>query len=233
MSRPAVELRKVYKVYLLGKVKVVALRNINLKIMPGEFVAIMGVSGSGKTTLLNIIGGIDRPTYGDVLIDGVNTIYLSEDELASLRAKKIGFVFQFFNLIPVLNALENVMLPMSFNGGLSKAEMRARAKMLLNLVGLGDRLYHKPTELSGGQSQRVAIARALANNPAIVLADEPTGNLDSKSGKEIMNLMKKLNKERGQTFIVVTHDLEVASYAERIIRVRDGRIIEDKRNIKR
>ena len=229
MSRPAVELRKVYKVYLLGKIKVVALRNINLKIMPGEFVAIMGASGSGKTTLLNIIGGIDRPTYGDVLVDGVNTIYLSEDELASLRAKKIGFVFQFFNLIPVLNALENVMLPMSLNGGLSKAEMRARAKMLLELVGLGDRLYHKPTELSGGQSQRVAIARALANNPAIVLADEPTGNLDSKSGRDIMNLMKKLNKERGQTFIVVTHDPEVASYADRIIRVRDGRIIEDKR----
>ena len=226
MNEIPVRLVKVYKIYLLGSVEVVGLRNVNLEIERGEFVAIKGSSGSGKTTLLNIIGGIDRPTSGSVYIEGVNTVYLNEQELARMRAEKIGFVFQFFNLINCLTALENVMLPMTFtrHNGINK---RKRARELLELVGLGDRINHKPYELSGGQRQRVAIARALANNPAIILADEPTGNLDSKSGMEIINLMKKLNREQKQTFLIVTHDPKVASAADRIIEMLDGKIIRD------
>ena len=218
-----VELKGVTKVYRLGKVFVPALRGINLDIRKGEFISIMGPSGSGKTTLMNIIGCLDRPTEGKVLIEGKNVAELSDDELARIRREKIGFVFQQFNLIPRLTALENVALPMWF-AGINKRERERRAKKLLELVGLGDRIKHKPAELSGGERQRVSIARALANNPEIILADEPTGNLDTKSGKEIMKILKKLNK-KGKTIVLVTHDEIFAKEAERIIRIRDGKLI--------
>lgn len=220
-----IELKGVTKIYKMDKVLVPALRGINLKIRKGEFVSIMGPSGSGKTTLMNLIGCLDRPTEGEIYILNKNVAKLGDDELAKLRREKIGFVFQQFNLIPRLTALENVELPMWF-AGLSKKKRRERAIELLKLVGLEKRINHKPAELSGGERQRVSIARALANNPEIILADEPTGNLDTKTGKEIMEILKDLNKQ-GKTIVLVTHDETFAKEAERIIKIRDGRLLND------
>ncbi|MHA1275676.1 MAG: ABC transporter ATP-binding protein [Candidatus Helarchaeota archaeon] len=228
MTKPIVILKNISKVYDLGEVKVHALRSINLTIREQEFSCIMGPSGSGKTTLLNMVGALDLPTSGRVIVDGVDITDFSEGEISDTRCIKIGFIFQFFNLVPLLTAIENIELPMLFAGRLPAREARERAKELLNLVGLGDRLYHRPAELSGGQQQRVAIARAFANNPAIVLADEPSGNLDRITGIEILQLMKRLNREEGQTFIIVTHDPAVAGIAERVIYVIDGRIARDR-----
>ena len=220
-----VELVNVVKVYRLGEgVEVPALRGVSLKIDKGEFVSVQGPSGSGKTTLLNMIGGLDKPTKGRVIIDGVDITNLGEKELAHFRREKIGFIFQTYNLVPLLTALENVELPMMLSGKFSESEVRRRAEELLALVGLEKRMHHRPTQLSGGEQQRVAIARALANEPAIILADEPTGNLDQVSGQRIINLMKNLNETLNQTFIIVTHDPMVAEQTERKFYLVDGKI---------
>lgn len=219
-SLPVVEVSNVRKSYLLGSLEVPALSGINLKIERGEFLAIMGPSGSGKSTLMNIIGCIDRPTEGQVLINGTDLQRMSDEELARLRGLEIGFVFQTFNLIPRLTAFENVLLPTFANSQIS-GDPQKRAKDLLKLMGLQDRMHHKPGELSGGQAQRVSIARALINDPAILLADEPTGNLDSRTGAEILRIFVDLNTE-GRTVVIVTHDPEIAKYADRVILVKDG-----------
>ncbi len=219
--KPLIELNHVYKIYGKGDAKVNAIVDVSLKIHRGEFVCIMGPSGSGKSTLMHIIGCLDSPTRGTVYINGKNASKLSERDLAKIRANEIGFVFQAFNLFPRLNALENVMIPMNFSNIKNKRE---RAMHLLEIMGLRGREYHKPSELSGGQKQRVAIARALANNPPIILADEPTGSLDTKSGNDVMKILKKLNEE-GKTIILVTHDKSLSRYAERIIHIKDGKII--------
>ena len=207
-KEPLILAQDLHKDYILKGEVVHALRGIDLEVERGEYLSIMGPSGSGKTTLFNLIGGIDRPTKGKIIIDGVDLSTMSPKELAWLRSRKIGYIFQTFNLIPVLSALENVMLPMTF-AGVEREERMRRAKELLELVGLGDRLHHKPAELSGGQQQRVAIARALANDPAIILADEPTGNLDLHTGQEIIGILRRLNRERGVTVITATHDLKM------------------------
>jgi putative ABC transport system ATP-binding protein len=211
------------KTYDMGEVEVHALRGVDLEIEKGDFVAVMGPSGSGKSTLLHMLGGLDKPTSGRVFIDDQDISRLSEDDLARMRSRKIGFVYQFHNLLPTLTALENVELPMIFNGTKVK-ERRTKAKELLESVGLGDRVDHLPTQLSGGQQQRVAVARALANDPSIILGDEPTGELDSKSGAEVMTLLKRLNEEKELTLVIVTHDSAVAKKAGRIIHVMDGKI---------
>jgi len=218
----AVEL---YKSYRLGKVTVPALRGASLEVREGEFVAIIGPSGSGKTTLLNILGLLDTPDSGELYIDGRSVIGLDDDELSEMRLWKIGFVFQHYNLIPILTALENVEVPMILARVPPKRRVE-RARQLLRMVGIPHMENHKPTEMSGGQQQRVAIARALTNEPSIILADEPTGNLDTKSSEEIVNLMRTLNREKGTTFVVVTHDLDVARKADRILRIRDGKLYE-------
>jgi len=215
-----IKVEKLRKTYLMGKVELEVLKGVNLAVKKGEILSIMGPSGSGKSTLLHIMGCLDKPTSGNVYIDGVDVSTMSNEELAEIRSRKVGFVFQFFYLIPTLTALENVELPMIFNGS-PKEERIQRAAELLELVGVGDRASHKPSELSGGERQRVAIARALANDPKIIFADEPTGNLDSKSGEDIIKLLTKLNK-KGYTVVVVTHDANIAKHAGRIAHIRDG-----------
>lgn len=227
MSETVLEIEGLTKTYLLGKRRVPALSNLSLQVKKGEFITIMGPSGSGKTTLLNVMGCIDKPTSGKVLLDNVNVASMSESQLYKIRRSKIGFVFQSFNLLPYLNAIENVELPME-NTNKTKAQRRERAKELLALVGLSGREEHRPQRLSQGEQQRVAIARALANNPAIIFADEPTGNLDLKNKQEIVKLLANLNLNQGTTIIVVTHDGQVAARTERILFLSDGRITREK-----
>lgn len=233
VSEFVVRTRDVQKIYLMGKVEVHALRGVTLDIKRGEYISIMGPSGSGKSTLFNMIGGLDKPTSGSVYINEVDLAQLDAYELAWLRCRTIGYIFQTFNLIPVMTALENVTLPMIF-AGVPEDERRDRGMELLKRVGLAERWNHKPFELSGGQQQRVAIARALANDPAIILADEPTGNLDLKTGKEIIELLKELNQEKGVTIISATHDLKMIDVSDRVIWIRDGQIarIEDRSKIR-
>jgi putative ABC transport system ATP-binding protein len=220
MDDPVIQAENLTKVYRMGDVEVHALRGLSLQIGRGEVVAIMGPSGSGKSTLMNIIGCLDRPTTGEYVLDGERVSSLKDDQLAEIRNRKVGFVFQSFNLLSRTTALSNVELPMRY--ARIGRERRDRARVALEAVGLGDRIHHKPNELSGGQQQRVAIARALVNNPAIILADEPTGNLDTKSGEEIMQLLLKINLERKATLIIVTHDPDVAAMTQRAIHIRDG-----------
>ncbi len=221
----AVNLTKTYK---MGAVEVHALRGLSMNVTRGEVVAIMGPSGSGKSTLMNIIGCLDHPTSGTYVIDGEHVSDLSGDRLADIRNRKVGFVFQSFNLLSRTTALSNVELPLRYSG--ANHNRRERARSALEAVGLADRIYHHPNELSGGQQQRVAIARALVNNPAILLADEPTGNLDSQSGVEIIDLLLNLNKERGTTLVIVTHDPNVAAHTQRVIHIRDGVVDEGIKN---
>jgi putative ABC transport system ATP-binding protein len=223
-----VEAVNLKKTYMLGKVPVNALRGVNLKVESGDFLAVLGPSGSGKSTLLNLIGALDKPTEGKMLIEGVDVSTLNDNQLADLR-RRIGFVFQFFNLIPRFPARENVELSMSI-ADMSRAERRKQAEDLLETVGLKERMNHKPAELSGGEQQRVAIARALANNPRFLLMDEPTGNIDSKAASDIIRLVKGLNEEKGVTIIMVTHDQRLASQANRTLQMFDGLIIQEKVN---
>ncbi|MGQ9586375.1 MAG: ABC transporter ATP-binding protein [Anaerolineae bacterium] len=223
---PLILLRDITKVYRMGTVEVRALQGISLDIKQGELVSIMGPSGSGKSTLMNVIGCLDLPTSGTYRLEGVNVQDLDDNQLAEIRNRRIGFVFQNFNLLPRTNALENVMLPLTY-AGVPGRERRRRATEALESVGLGDRLRHRPSELSGGEQQRVAIARALVMRPSIILADEPTGNLDSKSGAEIVEIFQRLNEESGITVVFVTHDPGVAGCTRRIIRLHDGRVIAD------
>lgn len=225
MNDWVIEARDLTKTYRMGAVEVNALCGVTFKIRRGEVLAIMGPSGSGKSTLMNLLGCLDRPTSGEYILDGETISNLSDDQLAAIRNHKVGFVFQNFNLLPRATALANVELPMRY-AGLGRGRVE-RARQALVAVGLEDRLHHRPTELSGGQQQRVAIARALVNNPAIIMADEPTGNLDSKSGKEIMNLLLSLNRERGTTLIIVTHDPSVAERTQRILHLKDGLLEND------
>ena len=224
MKQSLIKLKEVSKIYGKEMAEVRALQDVSVEINKGEFVAIMGPSGSGKSTFMNIVGCLDIPNKGKIFLENRNISLLEESELAQIRGKKIGFVFQQFNLIPTFNALENVMLPMIFQN-IPKKVREKRALDLLNQVGLKKRIKHLPSELSGGEQQRIAIARALANDPEIILADEPTGNLDSKTGKEIIIILKELNK-KGKTIIVVTHDNDIAKCARKIIKLKDGRIIK-------
>lgn len=215
-----IEARELTKTYTMGEIEVRALRGVSFNVKRGEVIAIMGPSGSGKSTMMNTIGCLDRPTSGEYILDGESVAQMNDDQLAGVRNRKIGFVFQSFNLLSRLTALGNVELPLRY-AGLTHGR-RERAQKALEAVGLADRVHHRPYELSGGQQQRVAVARALVNNPAIIMADEPTGNLDSKVGKEIMNLLLSLNKELGTTLIIVTHDPKIAEQTRRVIRLRDG-----------
>ncbi|MFZ5968214.1 MAG: ABC transporter ATP-binding protein [Bacillota bacterium] len=221
-----IKIQRLRKVYKMGTIEVEALRDVDIDIAPGEFVAVMGPSGSGKSTLMNILGCLDRPSDGKYQLDGEKIETLNDIQLAAIRNKKIGFVFQSFNLLPRITALSNVELPMMYAGVPAK-ERKEKALAALEKVGLSDRVDHRSNELSGGQRQRVAIARSLVNNPSIILADEPTGNLDSKSGEEIMGIFQELNDE-GATIVLVTHEPEIAQHAKRIIAFRDGKLIEDK-----
>jgi len=225
MSEYVIDINSLTKIYQTGKTDFKALNNVTLKIRKGDFVAIMGPSGSGKSTLMNIIGCLDRPTSGTVIIDRENISIVSDNELAEIRGRKIGFIFQKFNLIPTMNALKNIALPMVFLGG-TKADRDQRAAELLGKVGLTNWATHLPSELSGGQQQRIAIARALSNNPSIILADEPTGNLDTKTGEQIMELLVALNKE-GKTILLVTHAIALKRFANRVINMLDGEVSEE------
>jgi putative ABC transport system ATP-binding protein len=223
---PVIKLENIYKRYRLGKVDLEAIRGISLEINPGSFVVIMGPSGSGKSTLLNMLGCLDIPTTGKIFLKGEDVAKMSENKLAQLRGRTIGFIFQEFNLIPNLTALENVTLPMIFQG-ISEKQRKERAIELLASLGLENRVNHQPSELSGGERQRVAIARAFANNPEVVIADEPTGNLDSTTGKKIMEILVNLHKNEGKTLVVVTHDPNIAQYSQEVIDIKDGQIIKN------
>jgi len=225
-ARIVIKVDNVWEVYQMGKVQVPALRGLNLQVKEKEFLAIMGPSGSGKSTAMHIIGCLDIPTKGEVYLDSKNIAKMTESELATIRGKKIGFVFQHFNLIPTLTALENVMLPMIFQN-VPDEKKKSRSMALLKRVGLTERMNHHPSELSGGEQQRVAIARALANDPEIILGDEPTGNLDSKNGEMVMQLLSDLHEKEKKTIIIITHENEVADYAERKLILRDGKLIKD------
>jgi putative ABC transport system ATP-binding protein len=224
-SNNMIEIKNLTRLFRTGGQEVRAVDDMNFKIQEGEFIVIMGPSGSGKTTLLNLLGGLDRPTEGKILVDGENIARFDAETMSLYRRQTIGFIFQSFNLLSLHNALENVCLPMIWRGD-KGAIRKERAKKLLASVGLAERLYFKPNQLSGGEKQRVSIARALANNPKIILADEPTGNLDSKTGLEIIKLLKEINQELGVTIIVITHDADIARVADRIIRLKDGRIVK-------
>jgi len=224
-----VQVENLTKIYGSGETAITALDHVNLRVEANEFVAVMGPSGCGKSTLLHLIGGLDRPTEGSVQIDGQVLARLSDDALSKLRRRKIGFVFQFFNLIPILTAVENAALPLLLDGA-NSAQAKQKAVEWLTKVGLGARLHSRPDQLSAGQQQRVAIARALITEPVLVLADEPTGNLDTKSSDEIATLLRQVAKEWGRSVLMVTHDPHIASYAERIVLMRDGKIVEDRRN---
>lgn len=229
MSKPVIHLDNVWKTYRMGDVEVNALQGLSLEVNKGEFLAIMGPSGSGKSTAVNMIGCLDVPTTGKIILDGHDISRLTESELAQIRGRKIGFIFQQFNLIPTLTALENVTLPMIFQG--TEEEKRiAAATRLLEMVELGERMHHKPTELSGGQQQRVAIARALSNNPEVIIADEPTGNLDSKTGAIVIDFLKRLHKKEGKTIVMVTHDSNLSKHAERTEFLKDGKIVKSLNN---
>jgi putative ABC transport system ATP-binding protein len=221
-----IEAQNLTKIYQMGQIEVHALQDVSLQIRQGELLSIMGPSGSGKSTLMNILGCLDQPTSGEYYLEGVDVAQLDDNQLAQIRGKKIGFVFQSFNLLPRTNALNNVELPLIYNG-MARRERHKRAATALEMVGLGDRLHHKPNELSGGQQQRVAIARALVSRPAIIMADEPTGNLDSKSSAELMVIFQRLNQEQGITIIFVTHESDIARHTHRIVRLADGRVVDD------
>jgi putative ABC transport system ATP-binding protein len=226
MKEPVIRIEDITKVYQMGEVQVHALRGVSMRVEPGEIMTIMGPSGSGKSTLMNVIGCLDQPTSGTYWLDGEQVGRLDDDQLAAIRNRKIGFVFQTFNLLARTTALENVMLPLIY-AGISRAERVRRAREALEAVGLGERLEHTPNELSGGQQQRVAIARALVNQPSIILADEPTGNLDSRSGREVMEILQRLNREQGLTVVMVTHDPVIAHHTRRILHLYDGRIARE------
>lgn len=226
MKKPIIRLKDVWKTYKMGETNVHALRGINLEVHPNEFLAIQGPSGSGKSTCMNLVGCLDIPTTGAIFLDGQNISEMTESDLAQIRGRQIGFIFQKFNLIDTLTAEENVMLPLTFQG-VELEKRKKRAQKLLKEFGLGDRMNHKPTELSGGQQQRVAIARAMAVDAPVILADEPTGNLDSKTGKEVMKYLRKLNREEKKTVVIVTHDDKLAKEADRIAYLKDGQITKD------
>ena len=223
-QRPVILIRDLHKSYYIGEIEVPALRGVDLEVYPGEVIAIMGPSGSGKSTLMNMLGCLDSPTTGEYRLEGQLVSELVDDELALVRNEKIGFVFQKYNLLPRATAIENVELPLRYSR--DQSHMHERSREALERVGLADRMLHKPNELSGGQQQRVAIARAIVNEPAIILADEPTGNLDSKSGQEIMDLLIELNKRIGTTVVIVTHDSHIAAQAQRVVHLRDGVIVD-------
>ena len=225
-ARPVIELENIHKTYTMGDVQVHALRGVSLRIREGEFVAIMGASGSGKSTTMNILGCLDRPTKGSYILDGQDVSEMSKDERADIRSRNIGFVFQGFNLLSRTSALENVELPMLY-AGVSSSERHARAMQSLAAVGLAGREQNHPNQLSGGQQQRVAIARSLVNDPALILADEPTGNLDSRTSVEVMEIFQRLNRERGITLVLVTHEPDIAQYAQRVVVFKDGKIRKD------
>ena len=226
MAKPLIKLENVWKIYQLGGLELTVLKEINLEVNPGAFVTIMGPSGSGKSTLMHMIGCLDTPTRGKIFLEGKDISMFSEDELAGVRGQKIGFVFQQFNLLPNLTALENVMIPMVFQR-VDEEKRKKRAEELLNIVNLGKRVSHKPSELSGGEKQRIAIARALVNNPEIIVADEPTGNLDSTTGKMIMEILVDLHQKEKKTVVVVTHDPHIADYTEEVINIKDGQVISN------
>jgi putative ABC transport system ATP-binding protein len=222
------QIKNAWKVYLMGSVEVAAVKGINIRIDSGEFVAIVGASGSGKSTTLNIVGALDIPTKGEVLLDGTDITKLSESELARIRGKKIGFIFQAFNLYPSLTVYENIALPMRIHE-FPEEDIAREVPLLINQVGLAHREHHLPSQLSGGERQRVAVARALSTRPSMILADEPTGNLDTKTSLEIMTLFKDLNEKEGKTIIVVTHESDIAAFAKRVITLRDGKVLSDKK----
>ncbi|MEW5959202.1 MAG: ABC transporter ATP-binding protein [Chloroflexota bacterium] len=226
-NKLVIDTRNITKTYQMGEVQVHALREVSLQIRRGELVAIMGPSGSGKSTLMNILGCLDQPSTGEYFLAGNEVARLDDNQLARIRGRQIGFVFQSFNLLPRTSALHNVELPLIYSG-LGRRLRRQQSKAALELVGLGDRLHHKPNELSGGQQQRVAIARALVGQPALILADEPTGNLDSQSSEEIIGIFQRLNEEQGITIIYVTHEADIAQHTQRIVRLVDGRIVDDR-----
>jgi putative ABC transport system ATP-binding protein len=232
MMKPLIEIKEMWKKYEMGQAEpLIVLRDINLEIRKNEFVAITGPSGSGKSTMMNMVGALDKPSFGAIYLKEKNISSMSESSLAFLRGKTIGFIFQQFHLLPTLTALENVSLPMEILETTEK-ESKEKAKKLLEMLGLGDRMHHKPNQLSGGQQQRVAIARSLANDPEIILADEPTGNLDSKTGKFVMDFLGKMNEE-GKTIVLITHDLDIVNYAKRIIYIKDGMIEKETINRRR